>query len=81
MRRFARSFSCWFRRCTDEWCSPKCVVGHGTPAEGILEIARWVDADLIVLGPRKPSFTLTHLEQGVTVQVLCQTECPVLTVA
>ena len=66
--------------CSSEWCTPRCVVGHGRAAEGILEIARRVNADLIVLGPRKPSFALTHVEKGVTLQVLCSAECPVLTV-
>jgi nucleotide-binding universal stress UspA family protein len=66
--------------CSYEWCDPQCVVEHGRAADGVLKLARRVNADLIVLGPRKPTFALTHLERGVTLQVLCDTECPVLTV-
>lgn len=66
--------------CSYEWCNPQCVIEHGRAASGILELAKRVHADLIVLGPRKPTFSLTHLERGVTLQVLCETECPVLTV-
>lgn len=64
-----------------DWCCPEAVVEHGHAAVGILELAKKVDADLIVLGPRKSTFMLTHLERGVTVDVLAQAECPVLTVS
>ena len=63
-----------------DWCSPHCVVEHGKANEGILALARRIHADLIVLGPRKPTFVLTHLERGVTPRVLGTSECPVLTV-
>ena len=49
-------------------------------AKGILELAKRVHADLTVLGPRKPTFVLTHLERGVILEVLADAECPVLTV-
>ena len=52
----------------------------GSTADGIITCSKDFNADLIVLGPRKPTFSLTHLERGVTLQVLCETECPVLTV-
>jgi len=63
-----------------DWCSPEVVVEHGDAGAAILELAKRVHADLIVLGPRKPSFMLTHLERGVTLEVLAEAECPVLTV-
>lgn len=67
--------------CTSEWCSPHTVVTRGEPVEGILELAAQVHADLIVLGARKSSFALRHLERGVTPQVLAEARCPVLTVS
>jgi nucleotide-binding universal stress UspA family protein len=55
-----------------DWCSPKCVVEHGDAAKAILELAERVHADLIVLGARKASFWLTHVERGVTPDLLAQ---------
>ena len=52
----------------------------GAPAESILALAAKVKADLIVMGPRKHSFWLTHVKRGVTLEVLAQATCPVLTV-
>jgi len=45
-----------------------------------LAVAEKVKADLIVMGPRKHSFWLTHVRRGVTLEVLAQATCPVLTV-
>jgi len=64
-----------------DWCSPECVVEHGSAAEGILELAKGVNADLIVLGARKSTFNLTHIERGVTLNVIAGAECPVLTIS
>jgi nucleotide-binding universal stress UspA family protein len=55
-------------------------VAYGAPAEAILALAEKVNADLIVMGPRKHSFWLTHVKRGVTLDVLAQAKCPVLTV-
>jgi nucleotide-binding universal stress UspA family protein len=63
-----------------DWCSPECVVQHGDAAKAILELAERVQADLIVLGARKASFWLTHIERGVTPDLLAQATCPVMTV-
>jgi nucleotide-binding universal stress UspA family protein len=63
-----------------DWCSPECVVEHGNAATAILELAERVHADLIVLGARKASFWLTHVERGVTPDLLAQATCPVMTV-
>ena len=63
-----------------EWCTPETVVRHGDPAENILELARRVDADLIVLGARNSSFWLTHIEHGLTPDLLAEATCPVMTV-
>jgi nucleotide-binding universal stress UspA family protein len=63
-----------------EWCSPQTVVRHGDPAAAILELAETVNADLIVLGARNASFWLTHVEHGLTPDLLAQAKCPVMTV-
>ena len=55
-------------------------IAFGAPAESILALAEKVKADLIVMGPRKHSFWLTHVKRGVTLEVLAQATCPVLTV-
>jgi nucleotide-binding universal stress UspA family protein len=63
-----------------EWCSPEVVVEHGNAAEAILELAERVHADLIVLGARNASFWLTHVEHGLTPDLLAEATCPVMTV-
>ena len=63
-----------------EWCSPQTVVRHGHPAAAILELADNVNADLIVLGARNASFWLTHVEHGLTPDLLAEARCPVMTV-
>lgn len=65
---------------TYEWCSPEAVVEHGDAAEGILKLADRVHADLIVLGARNASFWLTHIEHGLTPDLLAEATCPVMTV-
>jgi nucleotide-binding universal stress UspA family protein len=55
-------------------------IAYGEPAESILTLAAKVKADLIVMGPRKHSFWLTHVKRGVTLEVLAKATCPVLTV-
>ncbi len=55
-------------------------IEYGEPAESILALAERVKADLIVMGPRKHSFWLTHVKRGVTLEVLARATCPVLTV-
>ena len=63
-----------------DWCSPECVLEHGDAAKGILAAAERLHADLIVLGPRKASFWLDHVEHGTTPNLLAKATCPVLTV-
>ena len=63
-----------------EWCTPETVVEHGDAAEGILELADRVHADLIVLGARNASFWLTHIEHGLTPDLLAEATCPVMTI-
>lgn len=63
-----------------DWCDPECVVEHGFAAKAILELAERVEADLIVLGARKASFVLAHIERGLTPELLAHATCPVMTV-
>jgi nucleotide-binding universal stress UspA family protein len=63
-----------------DWCNPECVVEHGNAADAILRLAERVQADLIVLGARKASFWLTHIERGLTPELLAHAACPVMTV-
>jgi len=63
-----------------EWCSPQTVVEHGEASKAILELAGRVKADLIVLGARNASFWLTHVEHGLTPDLLAEATCPVMTV-
>jgi len=64
-----------------DWCSPECVIEHGDAATAILGIADRVHADLIVLGARRASFWLTHVEGGLTSRLLSEAGCPVMTVS
>ena len=63
-----------------EWCTPETVVEHGDAAQAILELAERVHADLILLGARNASFWLTHIEHGLTPDLLAEATCPVMTV-
>jgi nucleotide-binding universal stress UspA family protein len=61
-------------------CEPECVVEHGKASEAILDLAKRVNADLIVLGARKASFWLEFIQTGLTPALLADARCPVLTV-
>jgi nucleotide-binding universal stress UspA family protein len=65
------------------WCEPHFAVEHGPIAEKILEVAKQRNADLIVLGVRRPSGfpgAATHLPMATAHKVVTHAECPVLTV-
>jgi nucleotide-binding universal stress UspA family protein len=65
------------------WCEPHFVVERGNRAEGILDVARRSDADLIVLGVHGPEGlpgAATHLPGALAHNVITMAECPVLTV-
>ena len=66
----------------EAWCKPEFVVRFRFPAEGILELARDRDVDLIVMGVRKSSDTgiPDHLPWPVASRVVAEARCPVLTV-
>jgi nucleotide-binding universal stress UspA family protein len=64
-----------------DWCNPEFVIEHGDASDAILKLAARVNADLIVLGSRKSSFWLTHVEQGLTPDLLAHATCPVMTMS
>ncbi|WP_213806263.1 universal stress protein [Granulicella sp. dw_53] len=64
-----------------DWCNPECVVEQGDAAEAILGLAERTQADLIVMGARKASFWLTHIKRGLTLDLLAEATCPILTVS
>ncbi len=52
-----------------------------SPAENIVDVAKSLKSDLIVMGARTGQFTTTHMPAGVLGQVLAGASCPVLTIA
>ena len=58
---------------------PEFLVQFGSPAETILRVAAR-DADMIVLGVKRPAALTKHLGGGVAYRVTCEACCPVLTV-
>lgn len=65
---------------TYEWCSPKYIVESGKVGEHVLQLAKKVEADLIVLGAHRDATWFTHLSEGVVGRVLAEAECPVMTI-
>ena len=64
----------------DLWCDPEFVVEFGSPADGILKVAADRRADLVVLGVRRSANFPGHLPPATAYKVVCQAQCPVLTV-
>ncbi|MGZ4866241.1 MAG: universal stress protein [Candidatus Angelobacter sp.] len=64
------------------WRKPVCVLKYGLPSANILEVARQMRADLIVLGARhpEPAKINSHLPWATAARVIAEAECPVLTV-
>src|SRR6266571_4434877 len=65
------------------WCRPQATVRFGNPPDRILEAAKELDADLIVLGVRDAAGRLgaaTHLGRTTAHKVVARAACPVLTV-
>src|SRR5215467_241529 len=64
-------------------CRPEATVRFCAPADRILEAARELEADLIVLGVRDPGNRMgaaTHLERTTAHKVVVHSVCPVLTI-
>jgi nucleotide-binding universal stress UspA family protein len=66
----------------EAWCKADFVVRFDLPAEGILRLAEERNADLIVMGVRRPSEhgIAGHWPWPVASQVVAEAKCPVLTV-
>jgi nucleotide-binding universal stress UspA family protein len=52
-----------------------------SPAENIVDVAKALKVDLIVMGARTVHFASTHMAAGILGEVLADAPCPVLTVA
>ncbi len=61
-------------------CELKEVVRQGNAAEQILEMAGWLECDLIVLGAQHKRFYDTTVVGSTTMRVTRHAPCPVLTV-
>jgi len=59
---------------------PEFVVELGDPVKIIVETARKMDADIVVMGVKRPMPLATHLTTGIAYRVVCEAPCPVLTV-
>ncbi len=59
---------------------PEFVVELGDAPETIIETARKLDVDLVVMGVKRPMPLATHLATGIAFKVVCEAPCPVLTV-
>jgi nucleotide-binding universal stress UspA family protein len=64
------------------WCRPEATVRFGNPADRILETAKELNADLIVLGVRDAAGRLgaAHLGRTTAHKVVAHAACPVLTI-
>ncbi len=59
---------------------PDYQIEFGDPAVTIVKSANRIDADVIVMGVKRPMPLSTHLHSGTAYKVLCEARCPVLTV-
>lgn len=63
-----------------DWCDPECVIEEGAVRDRIRDLAKRKRADLIILGAKRSSSWLTHLNEGVVGDLLTEVECPVMTI-
>jgi nucleotide-binding universal stress UspA family protein len=67
----------------NDWCKPEYFVEQGSPAQKILELARFRESDMIVLGVKPETGVpgaATHLPISTAHKVVSHATCPVLTV-
>ncbi len=62
------------------WCQPLLLAVFGPAPAAILDRARTLGADLIVMGVRRTASFPGHLPPATTYQVVCEAPCPVFTV-
>jgi nucleotide-binding universal stress UspA family protein len=66
---------------SDSWCEPEFRMKLGEPVEEILQMAREMKADLIVIGAtRSKGLSAGHVPNTKAYRVVCGAPCPVLTV-
>ncbi len=67
---------------TSLWCKPESLLEYGEPSVKILEVARKLQPDLIVLGARfaEPEKLNSALARSTVTRVIAGAGCPVLTV-
>ena len=64
-----------------DWCKAEYFVEQGNPAEKILELARFRESDMIVLGIKpEAAAAATHLAVSTVHKVVAHAGCPVLTI-
>lgn len=61
------------------WHEPEYVVQFGPAAETILRIAGQ-QADMVVLGVKRPALLTKHMGGGTAYRIICEAPCPVLSV-
>jgi len=66
------------RECAGK-CEPEFLVRFGDAAEQILQAARELQSDLIILGLRAGKYAAGELPSAVAYKLVCQSACPVLT--
>lgn len=65
----------------EEWCKPEFQMRLGEPVEEILNVAREMKADLIVIGAKRgKGLAAGHVPRTTSYRVVCGAPCPVLTV-
>lgn len=64
------------------WNKPAFVLAHGSPSTRILDVARQLLPDVIVLGTRhpEPARINSHLPWATAARVIAEAPCPVLTI-
>ena len=64
------------------WRRPACELRYGSASHGILDVARELQSDLIVLGARhpEPARINSHLPWATAARIIAEARCPVLTV-
>jgi len=62
-------------------CQIRSLLSGKGPAAKIIDVARTLKPDLIVMGAKASNFSSTHLPAGVLAQVLADAPCPVLTIS
>lgn len=73
LRRLIPEFEC-------EWCNVEYLVETGDTVEQVLTVADERRTDLIVLGVHNSISFMSHLPSRTAYQIICQANCPVLTV-